>query len=315
MKLNVKIQILNFFFQVLNFLFLALGLSVLGLGIWILFGGTLLTVQPSDGLRTVGLSLLLVGGLVLLVSVLGFLGSEREIRVLLMMYLGLLLLLLLAQIFITLLLLINRHKIERGLEEAVDQIILQFGADRGEDRLMDRIQNSEKCCGRMGPADWLKNSYIITLNLTNPDVLPCSCFDFHLQGNSSWCSNLSQLTPPHSWGNGSYEQGCKQQVSDWLQENALTIIGMDLGLMLIQMMQMALTVQLYQAFGRRAGLKRVSPLEEEEEEEEEEEPSQQNYAFTLSDNEYLDPAHNAHHHDYQEPADLGYYHDNQDYHN
>ncbi|KAK1895346.1 putative tetraspanin-19 [Dissostichus eleginoides] len=257
MKLNVKIQILNFFFQVLNFLFLALGLSVLGLGVWILFGGTLLTVQPS-----VGLSLLLVGGLVLLVSVLGFLGSEREIRVLLMM----------------------------------------FGADRGEDRLMDRIQHSEKCCGRMGPADWLKNSYIITLNLTNPDVLPCSCFDFHRQGNSSWCSNLSQLTPPHSWGNGSYEQ-----------ENALTIIGMDLGLMLIQMMQMALTVQLYQAFGRRAGLKRVSPLEEEEEEEEE--PGQQNYAFTLSDNEYLDPAHNAHHHDYHEPADLGYYHDNQDYHN
>lgn len=32
-------------------------------------------------------------------------------------------------------------------------------------------------------------------------------------------------------------QGCKEKLSDWLQENALTIIGMDVGLLLIQVMK------------------------------------------------------------------------------
>lgn len=32
-------------------------------------------------------------------------------------------------------------------------------------------------------------------------------------------------------------QGCKKQLSDWLQENVLTIFGMDFGLMLIQVIK------------------------------------------------------------------------------
>ncbi len=64
------------------------------------------------------------------------------------------------------------------------------------------------CCGRTGPADWLKNSYIQSLNLTNADVLPCSCFNSYRPGvNSTWCSELLNFsTPLYGQGNSSYDQ-------------------------------------------------------------------------------------------------------------
>ena len=39
-------------------------------------------------------------------------------------------------------------------------------------------------------------------------------------------------------------QGCGKELSDWLQENALTIVGMDVGLILIQVRTASWTVLL-----------------------------------------------------------------------
>ncbi|KAF1388628.1 hypothetical protein PFLUV_G00092270 [Perca fluviatilis] len=141
MKLNVKIQLLSFCFQVFNFIFLALGLGVLGSGLWILFDrGSLQTSLPSGELRTVGAGLMLIGAVVLLVTLVGILGAEKQIRVVLLLYVGFLIVLILGQLFITVLLLINRDKIEESLDQTVDDIIVNFGADSSEDRLMDRVQ-------------------------------------------------------------------------------------------------------------------------------------------------------------------------------
>lgn len=321
MKLDVKIQLLSFCFQVVNFIFLALGLSVSGFGLWILFDrGNLLTVlpdQPPEDLRAVGAGLILIGVVVLAVSVVGIVGTDRGNRVLLLVYLGFLIVLVLGQLFVTLLLLLNRDKIERGLDQTVDQIIQQYGDNNSQDRLMDKIQNYEGCCGRTGPADWLKNSYIQSLNLTAPDVLPCSCFRSHRPAvNSPWCSELLSFTtaPLYGRGNGSYAQGCKEKVSDWLQENTLTVVGMDVSLILIQVVQFIITVYLYRAFGRKVALKRADGLAEPEEDLD---YGEQNYAYTGPDDGYIDPAHPAYLHDYPEDVDaphLAYHHDNQDYH-
>ncbi|XP_037639591.1 CD82 antigen [Sebastes umbrosus] len=320
MKLDVKIQLLKFCFQVVNFIFLALGVSVSGIGLWILFDrGNLLTVlpdRPPDELRVVGAGLMLIGVVVLAVSVVGILGADKENRVLLLVYLGFLIVLVLGQLFVTLLLLLNKDKIERGLDQTVDQIILQYRDNNSNDRLMDKIQNYEGCCGRTGPADWLMNSYIQSLNLSAPDVLPCSCFRSHRPAvNSPWCSELLNFTAPlYGRGNGSYAQGCKQKVSDWLQENFLTIVSMDVGLMLIQAVQFVITVYLYRAFGRKAALKRADRLADPEEDLD---YGEQNYAYADPDYAYVDPAHPAHHHDYPESVDptqlAAYHHDNQNY--
>lgn len=126
-----------------------------------------------------------------------------------------------------------------------------------------------KCCGRTGPTDWLKNSYLISLSLDESlSVLPCSCFSWS-EGvdQSPWCTerlNVSQHldtaeTPLFGTGNSSYDQvtrclwlylficfviffcylclllqGCKQTLSDWLQKNIVTIVAMDLSLLGVQ---------------------------------------------------------------------------------
>nr|XP_046255887.1 tetraspanin-19 isoform X2 [Scatophagus argus] len=262
-------------------------------------------MKQADELRTVGAGLLLIGGVVLLVSVIGCAGAHRENRFLLLVYLSFLVVLVLGQLFVTMLLLINRDKIERSLDQTVDQIILQYG-ERAQDRLVDELQEHGLCCGRMGPADWLKNSYIQSLNLTMPHVLPCSCFNSSRRSfNSSWCSEQLNVTDPHyGRGNSSYEQGCKKQLSDWLQENALTIISMDVGLVLIQVLQFVVMVYLYRAFGRKAALKRTGSLADSDHAhldhthqdrtpEDDLDYAVQNYGYVDPDEARLDSAHPA----------------------
>ncbi|TDH11169.1 hypothetical protein EPR50_G00057910 [Perca flavescens] len=294
MKLYVKIQLLSFCFQVFNFIFLALGLGVLGSGLWILFDrGSLQTSLPSGELRTVGAGLMLIGAVVLLVTLVGILGAEKQIRVVLLLYVGFLIVLILGQLFVTVLLLINRDKIEESLDQTVDDIIVNFGADSSEDRLMDRVQKYEGCCGRTGPADWLNNSFIQRLNLTNQDVLPCSCFRSYEPGvNSSWCSELLNYTGPLvNRGNGSYHTGCKEKVRDWLKENTLTVVSMDVGLMLIEGLQLVLAVQLYGAVGRKRTAKKRAAADELDH-------GEPNYAYSDPQDGYTDPNHPAHQHDY-----------------
>ncbi|KAM6936015.1 tetraspanin-19 [Lycodopsis pacificus] len=299
MKLDVKIQLLNFFFEVFNFIFLALGLSVCGVGLWILFdGGSLLTIHASVELRVVGAGLMLIGLAVLAVCVVGIVGAVKDVRVLLLVYLGFLIVLVLGQLFVTLLLLLNRDKIERSVDETVDRIIFEYGGHNSSDILMDKIQSYEGCCGRTGPSDWLKNSYIQSLNLTNPDVLPCSCFRSRRPAvHSSWCSELPDFTTPmYGRGNGSHDQGCKQKVTDWLQENILTVVGMDVALMLIQVVQFVFTVSLHRALGLRA-VKTTDCLSDPEGDLDH---GEQNYAYVDPDDGYVDPAHLAYHHDNQD---------------
>ncbi|XP_070822988.1 CD82 antigen [Chaetodon trifascialis] len=266
MKVEVTIQLLRFCSHVFNSVFLLLGLSVAGCAVWILFSsGSFLTVLSSDPgsveLRTVGVGLLAIGGVVVLVSVLGCVAADGGKRFLLLVYLSFLIVLVLGQLFVTLLLVMSRDKIEQSLDQTVDQIIRQYGAD-SQDRLMDGLQDSGRCCGRTGPSDWLKNTYIHSLNLTNPDVRPCSCFrTYRPIVNSSWCSEQLDVTVlQYGRGNDSYEQGCKAKLSDWLKENTLTIVGMDVGLILIQVIQFVVSVYLYRAFGRQAALKRAASV-------------------------------------------------------
>ncbi|XP_062279008.1 CD82 antigen [Scomber scombrus] len=300
MKLEVKIQLLRFCSTVLNSIFMALGVSVAGCAVWILFDkGSFLSVISSVEMKTVGAGLLMIGGVVTMVSVLGCLGAQSENRFLLLMYMGLLIVLVLGQLFITLLLIINREKVEQSLDDAVHRIIVGYGGGGREDRLIDNVQHQGSCCGRTGQADWLNNSVIESLNLTDPDVLPCSCFK-HNQPifNSSWCSeNITELQ--YGRGNMSYHEGCKEKLSDWLQENTLTIISMDVSLVLLQVLQLVLAVYLHRSFGQKASLKRTNRLVDPEPAQEAAGPpdGEQNYAYIDPEYDHMDPNHPARYHD------------------
>lgn len=111
-------------------------------------------------------------------------------------------------------------QINQALTETVQKIIFDYGNSSDiNDRMMDAMQKTVRlvtllpllstfllpedarpvmedvvapqgrCCGLNGASNWLGNSFVQTLNLSAPDVLPCSCFESHSPSfNSSWCS-------------------------------------------------------------------------------------------------------------------------------
>uniref|UniRef100_A0A667ZPS9 Tetraspanin n=1 Tax=Myripristis murdjan TaxID=586833 RepID=A0A667ZPS9_9TELE len=194
-----------------------------------------------------------------------------------------------------------------SLDAAVANMTVQYG-DSSRDRLLDKVQRYTKCCGMMGPSDWLTNCFIQNVSGTSPGVLPCSCF------NSS-CPALPGA-PLFGRGNNSYEEGCKEKISDWLEENALTIVGMDVSLMFIQVVQFVVAVYLYRAVARKASLKGTGRRAVPDENQDYLQYGEQNQGYIDADEDYVDPAHAEYYHDnhdHIDPAHPEYYHDNHDH--
>uniref|UniRef100_A0A672I000 Tetraspanin n=1 Tax=Salarias fasciatus TaxID=181472 RepID=A0A672I000_SALFA len=176
-------------------------------------------------------------------------------------YMFFLFILVLGQLFVILLLLINRDKIQSNLEDAVYQTVVHYGNGSSgyQDRLMDDVQHYGKCCGLDGPEDWLDN--VLNQNSSmGGDVLPCSCFRSSQNADSIWCSEQVNVTEPpigqenetvHQARNrnDTFHQGCRQQLSDWLQENSVTVVSMAAGLMVIQVLQLVVAGFLHQSLG------------------------------------------------------------------
>lgn len=297
MKLDVKIQLLTFTSVVLNFIFLVLGLSVLLCGVWILFDrGTLLTPQPSAQLQTVGVGLLVIGGVVVVVSLIGCVSAVTGNRLLLLTFLGFLIVLILGQFFILLLLLLNRGVIEDRVLETLDHMIINYsGHERSEDMLMDNIQHYETCCGSKSASDWLENRYI--QNQSDPDLLPCSCFNFTRLSANKWCDKNQPNASVHA-------EGCKDKISGWLHTNIMTIVAMDASLMLIQVILCVLMACLYRATLRKNALKIGPPADADHApldhaSEDDLAKGEQNYSYIDPDDEgYVDPAHLGRLHNY-----------------
>ncbi|XP_041648746.1 CD82 antigen [Cheilinus undulatus] len=297
MKLDVKLQLLTFTSVVLNFIFLVVGLSVLLCGVWILFDrGTLLTPQPSAQLQTVGVGLLVIGGVVVVVSVIGCVSAVTGNRVLLLTFLGFLIVLILGQFFILLLLLLNRGVIEVKVLETLDHMIINYsGHERIEDALMDNIQHYEMCCGSMNSSDWLENRYI--QNQSDPDLLPCSCLNVTRLSVNKWCDKNQPNVSVHA-------EGCKDKTISWLDTNIITIVVMDAGLMFIQVILCVLMAYLYRTMLRKNALK-TGPLVDADHtpldhaSEDDLTNGEQNYSYIDPDDEgYVDPAHLGRLHDY-----------------
>uniref|UniRef100_A0A3P8Y1G3 Tetraspanin n=1 Tax=Esox lucius TaxID=8010 RepID=A0A3P8Y1G3_ESOLU len=111
-----------------------------------------------------------------------------------------------------------------------------------------------KCCGLTGPNDWQTNLLVTNSNLS--EVYPCSCF------NTTACPFISGYSKLFGNGNEThfYPEGCQVKITSWLEANILTIMGMDMGLLFIQILQFVVSVYLYQTAGRKDQIRNESPL-------------------------------------------------------
>ncbi|XP_056101162.1 CD82 antigen [Rhinichthys klamathensis goyatoka] len=245
MKADDKLQILKFFLMLVNAFFVILGISIFACSAWILFDtDTFVIVLSSEQhVKVVAGGLFFIGLAVVGVSLLGCAGAYFESRCSIIFYLCFLIVIILGQIFITLVLLIQKQRIGQYLRDNVDDIIRQYGGNETQTswKLLDSVQTAAKCCGRLTSNEWRNNTVIESLE--EADIYPCSCFN----------GTCPILDGTHSFGNGSdiYETGCEKVLVDWLEMNITLILGMEVGLLLIQILQFIFGVQTYKCIGRK----------------------------------------------------------------
>ncbi|XP_045071796.1 leukocyte antigen CD37 [Coregonus clupeaformis] len=259
MKVDDKFQILKFFAAVFNSVFLILGLCIFGCAVWILFDkDNFIAVLSSVEVKTVAGGLFIIGLMVVGVTILGSVGAQLENRFFLLLYMGFLICIVLGQLFVTFIILLSREKITSEMKMEVNKTMTEYGTNPDNQRhwkLLDDVQRYGHCCGMQVPNDWQGNLFIMNTSLT--EVFPCSCF------NTTDCPAISGYSTT-LFGNGNethiHPQGCQKMITDWLKENTLTIVGMDMGLLIIQVLQLIVFVYLYQTVGQKAKLRCVSQL-------------------------------------------------------
>ncbi|XP_056311083.1 tetraspanin-19 [Danio aesculapii] len=293
MKTDDKLQILKFFFMLVNAFFVILGISIFACSAWILFDQDSFVSVLSSGqeVKVVAGGLFFIGLVVVGVSLLGCAGAYFESRCFIIFYLSLLIVIILGQIFITFVLLIRRKTIEQFLRDKVDDIIKQYGGDESQTswKLLDSVQTSARCCGRLNSNEWRNNTVIVSLGGT--DIYPCSCFN-------GTCPVILEGT--HSFGNGSdvFERGCEETLVNWLEMNIMVIFGMDVALLLIQIVQFIFAVQTFKCIGRKTRELQPTNLLNAMEENPAAEPDQEQYSL---ENQQIDDQ------TYNPQTDDGYY--------
>lgn len=246
------IKVTKYFLLLFNLLFLILGGVILGFGVWILADKSsfIFVLQTSSSLFNVGAYVFIgVGAVTMLMGFLGCVGAVREVRCLLGLYFVFLLLVLIAQVAAGVLFYFNMGKVKQEMSSIVAKLIRDY-TDGEEDRLQqgwDYVQAQGKCCGWASPYNWTENAEL--MNRTTV-TYPCSC-EVKDDNNSSrlvrkgFCEDPSANTTqsgnnPDYWP--VYQDGCMQKVQQWLQDNLGIILGVCVGIALIELLGMLLSI-------------------------------------------------------------------------
>ncbi|KTG38312.1 hypothetical protein cypCar_00024674, partial [Cyprinus carpio] len=170
--------------------------------------------DSSMGLKVVSYLLIGVGSFSMLLGFLGCLGAIYEIRCLL----GLL---------------------RKEANEIVSQVMVNYpGQNKTTEQAWDYLQKTMQCCGWNGHEDWEANHMIKNNSL---ELYPCSCHNAslppHNVADSGFCQAASNDWPV-------YNTGCLGNVESWFFTNYGIILGICLGVAVIELLGMILSMGL-----------------------------------------------------------------------
>uniref|UniRef100_A0A2K6BUH6 Tetraspanin n=1 Tax=Macaca nemestrina TaxID=9545 RepID=A0A2K6BUH6_MACNE len=219
------IKVTKYFLFLFNLIFFILGAVILGFGVWILADKSsfISVLQTSSSSLRMGAYIFIgVGAVTMLMGFLGCIGAVNEVRCLL----GLL-------------------KQEMG--GIVMELIRDYNSSR-EDSLQDAwdyVQAQVKCCGWASFYNWTDNTELMSRSEV---TYPCSCEkgeeDNSLSMRKGFCETAGNRTrsgnKPEDWP--VYQEGCMEKVQAWLQENLGIILGVGVGVAVIELLGMVLSI-------------------------------------------------------------------------
>ncbi|XP_019507829.1 PREDICTED: putative tetraspanin-19 isoform X1 [Hipposideros armiger] len=238
-----KLLIFKYFLTLINGAFLVLGLLLMGFVAWLLLDrNNFITAVDENNHLIVYIFRIFIGtgSAVVLLCLLGYLGIHSEIRCLLILYAVLLMCAFGVQVILSALIFIKKEEVQQIWHDEIDLVISQYGSkDMPEDipkwTILNTLQKTLQCCGQHNYTDWIKNK-----NKENSEQVPCSCTNSTLK---KWFCDEPL--------NATYLEGCENKINTWYQVNALTLIGINVGLLVTEVLQTSLTVSFYRHIKNR----------------------------------------------------------------
>lgn len=246
------IKVTKYFLFLFNLLFFLLGAVILGFGVWILAdkNSFISVLQTSSSSLQVGAYVSIgVGAVTMLMGLLGCIGAVNEVRCLLGLYFVFLLLILIAQVTVGVLFYFNSDKLKQEVGNMVMDIIRNYKVNASSSReeslqeAWDYVQAQVECCGWSSFYNWTENWEI--QNSTEL-LYPCSCEKVQEEDNQhivkkGFCSNSTlDRNNPDDWP--VYEEGCMEKVQTWLQENLAILLGVCVGVAVIELLGLLLSI-------------------------------------------------------------------------
>ncbi|KAK6472811.1 CD82 antigen-like [Huso huso] len=227
------LTVTKYFLFLFNLLFFIFGALILGFGLWILLDNqSFIAVlqKSSDSLKVGAYILISVGSLAMLMGFLGCMGAVYEIKCLLGLYFTCLLLILIAQVTAVVLIYFHRETLKKEMSFIITDLIVKYEGNSTTDIAWDYIQRNVGCCGWLGPANWAMNPVIKNSSMV---LYPCSCGNG--TADSDFCSSDTEDWPV-------YNEGCMTKLQKWLYDNVGVILGICIGVAVIEMIGMILSM-------------------------------------------------------------------------
>ncbi|KAM6937270.1 CD82 molecule b isoform 1-T1 [Xenentodon cancila] len=234
------ITVIKYFLFLFNLLFFVFGALIMGFGLWVLFDNqSFIAVlqESSDTVKVASYILIGVGSLSMAMGFFGCIGAIYEIRCLLGLYFTCLLLILIAQVTAGVLIYFQRDRLKHEMSNIIGRMMINYtGESSTTEHTWDYIQRTMKCCGWTDPGNWTEN---LLIKNSSQHLYSCSCRNESLPGTEvkevGLCVHLSPEKPI-------FETGCITSVEKWLLDNCGIILGICVGVAVVELLGMILSM-------------------------------------------------------------------------
>jgi len=204
----------------LNLFYLSCGLLLILLAVWMWIDSTFsISMAQDEASYYTGVYLILfVGILLLIVGFLGCAAAISESQFSLVLYFGLLLTVLVAQISAAVWTYTNNDKLEELLRYSVKTTVqTEYGTIQSRTETFDVIQSGLECCGASGPSDWAGSKYnnpqttSLRLAISSAEQsykIPASCCN----GDAKQCSEAQTALASGPISKLIYSEGCTEKL-------------------------------------------------------------------------------------------------------
>lgn len=222
------------------------GAAVLGLGIWFkVDSGSILGILESvdnapDGLSelvNVSYMLIGVGAVLLVIGFLGCCGAVKESRCMLLTFFSVVLIIFIIEVVGAVMLLVFKdvgdELLQKLEKEVIQSIKNNYGEDEGFTSLWNATMEEFQCCGYMNYTDFDNSPFN-----NDHNIYPRTCC------NTTFVCDMGVAET-------SKVIGCYNKLMELIEENAVIIAAVALGIVALEIAAMVVSMVLYKDIGRK----------------------------------------------------------------